>query len=566
MINIFLQISLILVIVLIVSILMKLLKQPLIIGYILSGIIIGPVFLNLIRYNETISLFSELGIALLLFIVGLHLSPKVIKEVGKLAVITGVGQVTFTLIIGYVIASSLGFSHISAIYLALALTFSSTIIVMRLLSDKGAIEKLYGKIAIGFLLVQDLIAITVLIIISSFSTGGDFNTIIINLLFKGILIAVLLFVAGYYILPKLSEFFARSQELLFLFSIVWGLSIGALLNYLGFSIEVGALIAGIALSSSPYTYEISSKLKPLKDFFIISFFLVLGSQMVFTDLTHYIVPIIIFSLVILIGNPFIVMTLIGLCGYSKNTGFMAGVTVAQVSEFSLILVVLGIKLGHIKTEILSIIAVVSLITIAGSTYLIMYSDKIYPHISNYLSIFERKKLKEKKGKKESHDYFLLGENRIGFSIMKTFINTNKNYVVIDYNPERLKRIKRKGVNTLYGDVSNYEFLDEINIDKAKLVVSTIPEIETNLLILRKIRKKNKKAIIIVTSRTISETFELYKSGANYVILPHFSGGEYTARLIEEAGTNIKKYESEKFKQIKELKERLDQGQEYFKSK
>ncbi len=562
--EIFLQIGIALVIVFIISVLIKILKQPPILGYILSGIVIGPFALNLIQDTKTLETFSQFGIAFLLFIVGIHLNPKQTKEVGKIAIITGIGQVIFTSLIGYLIGILLGFSPVTSLYIAVALTFSSTIIIMKLLSDKDALDKLFGRISIGFLLVQDLVAIIILIVVSSLSNGNNIANIIFTTLIKGVIIFAFLFVISYFILPKLNPFFAKSQELLFVFAISWGLGLSALFLYLGFSIEVGALIAGIMLSMSPYSYEISSKLKPLRDFFIISFFVLLGSQMIFENINQFIIPAIVFSLFILIGNPLIVMILMGIYGYGKNTGFMAGLTVAQISEFSLILITLGVKLGHLSKEILSFVTIIGLITIAGSTYMIIYSEKIYSKISKYLSIFERKKLKENVLLKENEEYkyVLFGENRIGFSIMKSFIKFKKEYIIIDFNPQRVKKLKEKGINCIYGDASNSEFIDSLKLEKSKIIISTIPEIENNLIILRKVRRRNKDAIIIVTGRQISDAFKLYNSGADYVILPHFLGGEYISELIEKAKTNKKIYESERKKQLKELKERLKEGQEH----
>jgi len=541
---------------------MRLFKQPLIIGYIISGILIGPLFLNFVLPGNTLFTFSQIGIAFLLFIVGLHLNPKAVKEVGKISVITGIGQVVFTSIIGYFICLLLGFSAITSIYIAIALTFSSTIIIMKLLSDKEALDKLYGRISIGFLLVQDLIAIIILIVVSSFSGGTNSWNFILMILVKGIGAFSLLFVFSYYILPKLNSFFGKSQEFLFVFAIAWGFGLSALFLFIGFSIEVGALMAGILLSMFPYSYEISSRLKPLRDFFIISFFILLGSQMVFGNMQNMIFPAILLSLFILVGNPLIVIFLMGRLGYSKSTGFMAGLTVAQISEFSLILIALGVKVGHLTNEILSFVTIIGLITIAGSTYMIMYSDKIYPFLSKYLSIFERKKIKEKNISEKNYEYVLFGENRIGFSIMKSFMNMKKDYLVVDFNPERVKKLCSKGVSCIYGDVSNVEFLDELKLHKAKLIVSTIPEKEVNLTLLNLIHKRNKEGILIVTARHISDAFDLYKAGADYVILPHFLGGEYTAKIIERAKENKKVYREEKEKQIKELKERLGEGQEH----
>jgi Kef-type K+ transport system membrane component KefB/Trk K+ transport system NAD-binding subunit len=561
MLSIFLQISIVLFIVLAVCVIMRILKQPLIIGYIISGIIIGPFALNVLEYNETISVFSEFGIAFLLFIVGLHLSPKVIKEVGKISLLAGMGQVIFTSLIGYLIALGFGFSSLISIYIAIAITFSSTIIVMKLLSDKDSLDKLYGKISIGFLLIQDVIAIIALIIVSTFSNGIDIPNLMVNTFIRGIVALIVIALVSYYILPRLNDFFAKSKELLFIFAITWGLGLAALFSYLGFSIEIGALIAGIALSISAYSYEIASKLKPLRDFFIVTFFVILGSQMVFGDINNMILPVIVFSLFILIGKPLIVMILIGIFGYTKNTGFMMGLAMAQISEFSLILITLGAKVGHIPNEIVSFITLVGLVTIAGSTYMIMYSEKMYLFFSKYLSIFERKKIKEKRMQNKGYYNVLLGENRIGFSIMNYFIKMN-NYVIVDFNPRRVGKLQKRGINCIYGDVSDSEFLDSIKIEKAKIIVCTVPDIETNMLVLNKIRYKNKKSIVVVTAKQISDAFNLYDAGASYVIMPHFLGGEYTAKLIEKAKYDEKDYKTEKQRQIKDLKERLKEGQEH----
>jgi len=560
--DIFIGISLIILVVLAISFVMRILKQPLIIGYILSGIVVGPLLFNILPEGNTLITFSEMGIAFLLFIVGLHLSPKVIKEVGKISIITGIGQVIFTSLIGYFIAIFLGFPKITSLYIAVALTFSSTIIIMKLLSDKEALEKLYGKISIGFLLVQDIIAIIVLLIVSSFSEGVSISSLITGTLIKGSILFIILVPIALYILPRFTSFFAKSQEFLFIFAIAWGLGLASLFKYIGFSLEAGALIAGVILSMTPYSFEISSKLRPLRDFFIISFFILLGSQMVFGDITNMIYPAIIFSTFILIGNPLIVMILMGTFGYSKNTGFMSGLTVAQISEFSLILIALGVKIGHIPGEIISLVTIIGLVTIAGSTYLIMFSDKIYPAISNYLNIFEKKHLNEKKSRVRKYEYFLLGENRIGFSIMNAFKKLKKDYLVIDYNPEIIKRLSSEKIPCIYGDLSNIDFLEDLNFKKSKLIVSTIPDRETNFIILRAIRKVNKSAVIIVVAREINDALEFYKEGADYVILSHFLGGSYTAKIIEDAKENKSKYKIHKERQIKELNERLKMGHEH----
>ena len=561
--EVFIELSIIIGVTVLIAGLIRLLKQPLIIGYILAGIVISPYFLNIVRSTDTIVVFSQIGVALLLFIVGLSLSPRVIKEVGKVSLVTGIGQIIFTSLIGFFIGRLLGFSSIVSMYIAIALAFSSTIIIMKLLSDKKDLEKLYGKISIGFLLIQDIFVIILLLVISSFSGRlGVANLTLVSIL-GGILLIGALILVSIYVLPSLSKFFAKSQEFLFLFSIGWGLCLASLFYYIGFSMEIGALVAGITLSMTPYHYEISSKMRPLRDFFIILFFILLGSQMIFGNISQFIIPAIIFSLFILIGNPLIVMALMGFLGYKKKTSFQAGLTVAQISEFSLILVVLGVKVGHLTNEILSLVTIIGLITIAGSTYLILYSDKIYPYLSRYLSIFERKNVRQEEQEKfGDYDIILFGCNRVGYDFLKIFKKMKKKFLVVDYNPELISELTKKKIDCRYGDIDDNEFLDELNLSKLKMAVSTTPDFETNCLLIDKIRQTNKKAIIMVVSHNIGETNILYHKGATYVVMPHFLGADYASMMISKHGLNINKFLKEKTKHLKQLKTKKRRGHEH----
>lgn len=561
--NLFMQLGLILIITFVISLVMRLLKQPLVVGYIFSGLIVGPLFLNLIGKNNTLLTFSNIGVAFLLFLVGLQLSPKILKQVGPISLITGFGQIIFTVGLGYLISLFLGFDKLVSLFISLAITFSSTIIVMKLLSDKDDMDKLYGKISMGLALVQNLVAILLLIIISSFSKGDNLGNAILSTFIMGGILILFLIPISYFILPKLSLFFAKSSETLFLFSISWVLGLSILFELFGFSIEIGALFAGIMLSISPYGYEISSKLKPLRDFFILIFFIMLGSQIIFVQ--DLIIPALILSVFILLGNPFIVIVIMGLMGYSKRTGFMTGLTVAQISEFSLIFITLvaGSYLipAEISKEIISFITIIALITMAGSTYMILYSDYLYEKFKKILGFFEKKKVKDIELSKEEYDSLLLGYNRIGFSIVKSFSKITKNFLIVDYDPIIIKNIKNKGLNAIYGDVDNFDFLEELQIHKAKLIVSTIPDKQTNLLILDVLKKKS-NTIVILTARQIEDAVDLYKAKADYVILPHFLGGEYISNLIKKYKYDKVKYQIEKQKELEMLNERLNEGHEH----
>ncbi|NCO11117.1 sodium:proton exchanger [Candidatus Pacearchaeota archaeon CG_4_9_14_0_2_um_filter_39_13] len=560
-INLFVELGMIIVLAVIISGIMKIFRQPLIIGYIVTGIVAGPYFLDLITSSETISTFSQIGITFLLFIVGISLNPRVIREVGPISLLTGVGQVIFTAVVGYFISILLGFSPLVSIYIAVALTFSSTIIITKILSDKGDVETLYGKISIGFLIVQDLIAVLVLMALSSFSTDVSLQGLFVGTILKGIfLIAVVLF-ASILVLPRAMKPIAKSQEFLLLFSVGWCFAVAGIFYWFNFSMEMGALLAGMALSISPYRYEISSKMTPLRDFFIVLFFIWLGSQIIFVDLSSYALPIVIFSLLILIGNPFIVMVIMGFSRYTKRNSFFAGLTVAQIGEFSMILMAMGVSLGHISNEILSLVTVIGLITLAGSTYFINYNDKLYHILAGPLGLFERRRnkadYKSEIEKRRTYDIILFGYNRIGFNLLKTFRKAKKRVLVIDYNPSTISDLSARGISCLYGDAHDPDFLNSLNLSEVKLAVSTIPDKHVNLFILGHLRAQ--KIPFIVTSHDIEDSLELYKAGAVYVVMPHFLGGEYISHLLEKHDFDTGKLLDEGKSHISDLAERQMEG-------
>ena len=554
----FLEIGLVIGLATLVSFLVRFLKQPLILGYILTGIIVGPSLLNIIHSTDTIALFSHMGVSLLLFLVGIGLSPRVIKEVGFVSLVTGLGQVLFTTILGYGIGLLFGFSSVSSLYLGIALAFSSTIIIMKLLSDKNDTEKLYGKIAVGFLLVQDLIAIVILMIVSSLGSGSTLGYFVLTTVLKGLGLLGILVAVGLYVLPWLARLMARSQELLLLFSISWAFALSLLFNYAGFSIEIGALLAGVTLSFTPYRYEISSKMKPVHDFFLVLFFVLMGYQIGLDHVSNYVFPIAAFSALVLFGNPLIIMILMGWLGYTKKNSFFAGLTVAQISEFSLILVTLGINVGHLSKDILTIIAAVALITMTGSSYLLLYAERIYPFFSPYLSIFEKKGAKadqRKKATSKDYEIILLGCDRAGHDLIELFKKMKKKFLVIDYNPEIIMGLTKRKINCIYGDASDLELLNELKLSKAKMIVSTIPDYDVSNTIIHKVREVNKKAIIVVVSHTIEEAMHFYKEGASYVIMPNHLGGYHASMLIEKYGLNLNNFFKEKSKHLEHLKKR-----------
>lgn len=555
--NILIQLAIIVGVGLLLSAIVTVLKQPLIIGYILAGVILGPSLLNVVTANGPVAAFAELGIVVLLFTVGLNLSPKVFRQSGKASLITGIGQILITALLGFVTSIALNYSILSSIYIAIALTFSSTIIVIKVLSDTGDSETLAGRISVGVLLIQDVAVMILLAIISSLSagaTGGSISLIDLALI-AGVLI--ILIPISMFVLPKVLKKISKSQEYLLLFSLGWCLLLAMIFYKLKLSMEIGALIAGVSLSMSPYRHEMISKLKPLRDFFIFLFFISLGSGMTISDLGSNIVPIIAFSAFILIAKPLIVFLIMIKLGYTKKTSLITGMSLAQISEFSLILISLGAKLGNLPSNVLSLITMSGLVSIAGSTYLMTHAEQIYKFLSKVMpTFFSKEKLRQVKDiERDDSEVIIFGYDKIGFSMLKSFRKMGKKFLIVDYNPEVIRYLQSQKINCMFGDAENTSLLDELCLSKRKMIVSTIPVYEINSSMLKMIREYNNETIVIPVSNSIEDSLRLYDEGADYVIIPRFLGGEHASKLIEKNEYNHEKFTRERNNHIERLGDR-----------
>ncbi len=529
-----------------ISLIMRLIKQPMIIGYILTGVIVGPAIVHIIDSPENLSIFSDFGIALLLLIIGLGLNPKVIKEIGKLAAQIAVFKFIIATSVGFGLAHFFGYNNKTAILIGIAMSFSSTIIILKLLSDKGEEKRLYGKISVGFLLVEDLIAATILIFVAGAKDNGFSISDALTLGYKIILLIGVLYAFKKLVLERLTSLIERSQEFLFLFTIGWGLGLAALFKQAGFSLEIGSLVAGVMLASMPYAQEAASRLKPLRDFFIVLFFIALGSHLTVEHIVLVLPEALIFSLAVLIGNPLIVMTIMGLSGYTKKTSFKTALTGAQISEFGLIIILLAQQQGQVGSTVVSLVTLVSLITIGISTYMITYSDQIYEFFESYLHLFERHKVRDEHEQRKHYDLVLFGYLKGGSEFLKVFKQMTRSYLVVDYDPKVIDSLQNSGVNYVYGDVGDIELLEELNLEHSKLLVSTITDLKMNSTILTWLEKVNPHIVFICSADTTEEAAELYDKGAAYVMLPHYIGSEKISHFIKKSG--LKKSEFKKFRE------------------
>ena len=535
----------------------SLLKQPLIIGYVLAGIIIGPIlgFIDPVSNQELIRLFSEIGIAFLLFSVGLEVDISRLKRVGLIATLGGLARMGLSFSIGYFVANLIGLTGMQPIYFGLMLSFGSTMVVIKLLSDNKELDTLHGRIVVGILLMEDFIAITSLTILANTNNLAHIIRIIpiirnLTLLFVILLLARLL-------LPLMFKQAATNTELLFVLSTGIAMIFAIIFPIIGFPMSIGVFLAGLLLGNLPYSVEISGRVKPLKDFFMVLFFVSLGLSFTLVQLSMIWRPLLIVVLLALILNPIIIGLITMVFGYTSKTAFFSGSIMGEVSEFALILLTQGLVLGHIDNNFYSLGILAAIITMSITPYTFKYRYTTYkifkPALRMIERIFRRSPTPDRELKPRGHEVILIGYDRLGYGILRRLIRMKKDFIVVDYNPDVISRLIEHGIPCIYGDISDPETLEELNLKKAKMIISTAPSMRDNLFLIEKGKKINKDLIIIVTAQTVEEALGLYKAGADYVILPHLLGGEHAGILLEEVGEDLDKLIATKIQHIKELR-------------
>ncbi len=510
----------------------KILRQPTILAYLATGIVIGALGFVAVGSSETFITFSELGVMLLLFLVGLEIDYASFRLVGTASIITGLAQMVITFGAGYWLAQWFGFAPLASGYIALALTFSSTIIVVKLLSDKRDLNSLYGKISIGMLLVQDLVAIIVLVVLSGIQRGQAVSLTVIALtIAQAVALFIVMLYLGRKVLPAIFERVAQSHELLFLVSLAWVFAVAAAVSRIGFSVEIAGFLAGIALANSSEHHQIAQRIKPLRDFFLIAFFVTLGAKVAFSNLTGLFIPVVAFSLFVLIVKPLIVAGIMGLLGYRKRTSFMASMTIAQVSEFSFVLLALGVAAGHIEESALSLVTAVGVITIVASSYLIQFSDGIFRRIRGVLGVLEREKSVEHSSAESGRKFpiVLIGFHRLGESIALGL--PREKLLVVEFDPEKIRKLNRGGYHHMFGDMSDPDIYSSPQLTEADLIISTSPHFEDNRSLIASFRHRSPRPKIVVRSEAEGEAEILYAEGADYVIFPHLTSGQYFGKTI-----------------------------------
>lgn len=532
-----------------------LLRQPMVVSFIAVGVLAGPSAFDIVQSPENVELLAELGVALLLFLVGLKLDLSLIRSLGLVSLATGLGQVLFTSVIGFVIGLLLGLPPIPALYVAVALTFSSTIIIVKLLSDKKEVDSLHGRIAIGFLIVQDLVVVLAMMVLSAFGVGmldgaGGWYVQLASVLFYGALLLVFVWMFIRFAATPLVSRIAHSPELLVTFSLAWAALLAALGSHFGFSKELGGLLAGVSLASTPFRESIVSRLASLRDFLLLFFFIVLGMHLDPGLLGSQIWPSIVFSVFVLIGNPLIVMVIMGALGYRKRTGFLAGLTVAQISEFSLVFMAMGLSLGHVQPETLGLVTLVGLITIATSVYMITYSHTLFSMLEPLLGVFERKRgiVEESEESRALHDkpydIIVFGLGRYGSAVAENLLREGFRILVVDFNPDVVRKWKQEGCDALYGDASDQELVASLPLRGVKWVVCALSQHDLGvsyedprLVLIDALKRNGYGGKIAVSTQRMEEVQQLREFGSDLVFHPYHDAARQAAEQITaEAAT------------------------------
>ena len=539
--NIFIQLAIILGLSSILGYVVVRFKLPLLIAYLIGGLIIASTTIFDPRASEVLHFFPEIGIAFVLFLVGMEMDLREIKNLGKLILIGGTLQIIITTIAGSSIARVLGFGTVESWYLGVGLSFSSTILVIKLLIDKKDLTALYGKLAVGILLLEDLLAVALLVFLtvstSLLGLGLQQTFPLLAIFVKAILLFGLAIALSKFILPQIFKAVAKQSELLFITALAWCFIYIAFAIFMGFSVVIGAFLAGLTLASSPFHYQIQGKVKPLREFFVTLFFVYLGTQVHFNDMGKILPVTLVFTTYTLLIKPTIFMLLLGIFGFRKHSMFQTALTLTHISEFSLIVMLVGVQLGVVTQTALTTIALSSVLSMIIASVMITHSNRLYKKLSEILEFFERKNYKHfMENNEEASDLtghvIVIGARKVGGEIVKLLKREKIPQIVLDFNPHQVEALLEEKIPVIYGDMGDPEVLDGLNLQNARMVVSTSASLEDNKLLLEELRLRHINIPVIVRSETPDDAKDLYGAGADFVIIPEILAGDFLVEKLK----------------------------------
>ena len=535
--DLFTETAAVLVVAVLFSVVCAFLRQPLIVAYIFTGVLVGPAGFGWVAEEDPLDLLAKMGIALLLFVVGLKLDPRLIRTLGKVVLAVTVVQTALVAALGAGLALGFGMDGVTAIYVGLGVSFSSTVVIVKLLSDSHEINALHGRIALGILIVQDLVVVLCMALLTAFDGegGGSFFMDLALLPLKGVFFLGAVAVVMHYWLPALLRRFARSRELLMLAATAWAVFLAAVGHALGFSHEVGAFVAGVSLAGTPFNAAIGARLTALRDFMLLFFFVDLGAHVNLAHVDEILLPALVFSVFALIFKPLLAGVLLMVAGYRPRTAGLTSLTLGQISEFSLILAAMGMTAGHLDDKAVSMLTLVALFTITASSYLIRFLHPVYEFLEPWMKPLETsapsREVSSNLDSVQRPELLLLGLGRFGKRMAIGFRQRGLAVMGVDFDPDILESVRRLGIPVHYGDVTDQDLLGTLPLDSALWVVSCIPDTGVNRRLAEDLKGRGYRGYMAMFAQHPEDEAALTAAGVDLVLQPFNDAADQAVDLV-----------------------------------
>jgi Kef-type K+ transport system membrane component KefB len=516
----------------VLAILARKTKQPTIVAYLLTGIIVGPVMLGLVTEDELIEVMAELGLGFLLFLLGIEMSFERIKDILRSIVNISVGQTVLQTALAFAVAFVLGFRGMDVIVIALATVFGATPVIVKLLDDKDELKTLPGRIDVGVLIVQDIYLVTILALVGAGLAGppADLALDIGRILGLMVLLGVVAYLSYRYLLPTLLRSAAKNEHVLFTTGIAWAFVFILAGELFELGPEVGGFLAGLSLAQLPYSTEIRERMSPVTDFFLVVFFASIGLQLTADDLLAYWQEAVIASVVMMIGNFLIMFYLIDREQFTPETSFIGSVNMTQVSEFSLVVGTLAVTQELIGEDVLGYLGLMALLTMTASTYIIIYNYQIYERVKPYLSRFESEEKEDMDLDVHQDHAVVVGYDRLVRESLSDIRDRFDEVVVVDRSPDQVDELREADFEYIYGDFKHGEIREQADVGNAAFVLSMARNPDVNKHLLEEV---GDEAVTFVAAEHPDDASELYEHGADYVIMRHVLSGEMLGEHVSD---------------------------------
>lgn len=504
-------------------------KQPKVIAYILAGLLIGPVGLGMATEGEMLSLFSELGLVFLLFLIGLEINLDEIKTVLGSTIGIAVIQMLLTFLVGLATAIFLGFDTVTSMFIGGAVMFSSTALVVKILTEMDESSTLPGRLDIGVLLVQDVAVVIILALLTvNFSTPSQALLKLLEIFLMISIVGVLSLASSRYVFSKVLKKMSNNQLAFFTHGIAWAFLFITVADYLNLSLEIGAFLAGLGLAQVPYSRELQERVRPLTDLFIAIFFINFGLSIVPGSLQQYFWPAIFASVVLIIGKSIIFFLTIDRFKFTPETSFKASINMGQISEFGIILTSLAITEGYIESEVSSFISLLAIMTMGASTYLMRYKKNLQDRFEVVLEKFRAESKSDVSIDSLKDHAVIIGYDETSRKIID-ILEKEHDILIVDNDPVNTKKLSESQHEYIYGDFKHGEIREGLNLEEASFVISFSDERRVNMMILE---DRVEESIVINKSKSFEEASEFYDLGADYVIIENLLSGNRLGELLE----------------------------------